>query len=245
MIKIFYYFLLIISFIVVSGCNKSSNNPTTPASTTSDPVSAFSFSGSNLTPSTITFQNTSLNADSYAWDFGDGTSSSQENPSKVYSTVGTYTVILKATESSSGKSNQISHDIKIVPGSVYLQKVTVALFPYTDSNGNPWELLRNPYLYYSVIDSVRTNKYTAPSYFDVAPSGLPVTWTVSPELQFLSWNKTYFIDLWDYQLVGNNKEIGNTLGFRINDQVNANYPTTVTLLNTSGSMKVILTLDWK
>jgi PKD repeat protein len=44
----------------------------------------------------IAFTNLSLNADSWHWDFGDGTTSSNENPSHVYNTSGLYTVSLTA-----------------------------------------------------------------------------------------------------------------------------------------------------
>ncbi len=43
----------------------------------------------------VTFLNTSENADSYMWDFGDGTTSTEINPIKIYGT-GTYTVKLTA-----------------------------------------------------------------------------------------------------------------------------------------------------
>ena len=46
---------------------------------------------------TVTFTNNSINADSYEWDFGDGETSTEENPVHVYSTSGEYTVTLTAT----------------------------------------------------------------------------------------------------------------------------------------------------
>ncbi|TCK67509.1 PKD domain-containing protein [Winogradskyella wandonensis] len=43
----------------------------------------------------VSFINTSTNANTYSWDFGDGTTSTEVNPIKVY-TSGTYTVVLEA-----------------------------------------------------------------------------------------------------------------------------------------------------
>ncbi|MFT6147647.1 MAG: peptidyl-prolyl cis-trans isomerase B (cyclophilin B) [Saprospiraceae bacterium] len=45
-------------------------------------------------PADITFQNTSENADTYFWDFGDGTSSIETSPTHKYNFSGTYNVTL-------------------------------------------------------------------------------------------------------------------------------------------------------
>lgn len=47
---------------------------------------------------TIYFDNQSINATSYHWDFGDGTTSTLENPNHDYSDAGTYTVRLTAID---------------------------------------------------------------------------------------------------------------------------------------------------
>lgn len=57
------------------------------------PVAAFSFISSNLTTD---FTNNSSDAASYNWDFGDGGTSSQANPTHSYASNGTYTVRLIA-----------------------------------------------------------------------------------------------------------------------------------------------------
>ncbi|MCK6695557.1 MAG: PKD domain-containing protein, partial [Thermoanaerobaculia bacterium] len=45
----------------------------------------------------IDFTNTSKNADSYSWDFGDGATSTETNPSHTYAAAGIYKVKLTAT----------------------------------------------------------------------------------------------------------------------------------------------------
>lgn len=44
---------------------------------------------------TITFTNNSENTRSYFWDFGDGTTSTEESPSKAYSSPGYYGVVMQ------------------------------------------------------------------------------------------------------------------------------------------------------
>ena len=65
------------------------------------PTASFSASVSNMTAS---FSNTSQNASSNLWDFGDGTTSSSTNPSHTYSSAGTYTVVLEVSNADGSDS---------------------------------------------------------------------------------------------------------------------------------------------
>lgn len=55
-----------------------------------------------ITPATVTFKNKSNNATSFLWDFGDGITSTLENPTHVYNNFGTYNVKLIANGGSCG-----------------------------------------------------------------------------------------------------------------------------------------------
>lgn len=70
----------VLSVAFLSNCNKAE-----------EPVAGFTFSAEELT---VTFTSTSTDADTYAWDFGDGTASTEQNPSHTYSAAGTYSVEL-------------------------------------------------------------------------------------------------------------------------------------------------------
>jgi PKD repeat protein len=78
--------LVVLFALIASGCED-------PA-----PIAAFSASLYNaMVDEMITFTNTSENATSYSWDFGDGNSSTQVNPTHSYANSGMYNVQLTAT----------------------------------------------------------------------------------------------------------------------------------------------------
>ncbi|MBK9016731.1 MAG: PKD domain-containing protein [Saprospiraceae bacterium] len=58
------------------------------------PTAGFS---SNVVGNVANFTNSASGATSYAWDFGDGNTSPQPNPTNVYTEVGTYSVLLTVT----------------------------------------------------------------------------------------------------------------------------------------------------
>lgn len=69
----------------------------TLASCAVKPVASFTLPTQKVVaPSEVAFTNTSVKADSYAWDFGDGGTSTEANPTHRYAHSGNYTVTLKA-----------------------------------------------------------------------------------------------------------------------------------------------------
>ncbi len=76
------------------------------------PRANFSYTASGLI---VDFNNSSTDATSYSWDFGDGTTSTVENPSKTYGRSGRYNVTLTAT--GSGGSDQSNSSVDISSGS--------------------------------------------------------------------------------------------------------------------------------
>lgn len=87
------------------------------------PDASFDFSGPNISPATISFNNTSSGGVTYNWDFGDGSGSADLNPSNVYEGEGNYTVILTVTDAN-GCSDQAEKNIQISdPFNFYLPNV--------------------------------------------------------------------------------------------------------------------------
>lgn len=97
-----------------------------------EPLAAFTFTpDTGRSPITVTFTNTSVNADTYAWDFGGGApASTEKNPVVNFATGGTFVVTLTAT--GAGGSTKVTKSITLLPAIVGKYKATAYT---TTSNG--------------------------------------------------------------------------------------------------------------
>lgn len=95
--------LLITVLVLVSHCKKDPPPP----------IADFSFTGDNTpAPCEINFINSSTNADSYLWVFGDGLTSTEKNPKHTYNAEGTFSV--KLTADGEGGDNSVSKSLIIL-----------------------------------------------------------------------------------------------------------------------------------
>ncbi|HRI62257.1 MAG TPA: PKD domain-containing protein, partial [Saprospiraceae bacterium] len=86
----------------LEGFSPDDPQPPTP------PVASFNNSANDLT---VAFTNKSLDAVTYAWDFGDGNTSTEEHPIHTYTAAGIYTVKLIATNTAG--SHAVLHVIDV------------------------------------------------------------------------------------------------------------------------------------
>jgi len=106
-------FYIAICFLFI-GCDDDSF-PVPPASVVAD--FTFTVDNDQFAPATATFSNQSIvpddvNAVSYAWNFGDGTFSSEVNPSHTYTAPGRYTVTLAITSDRNFSQFESSVNVK-------------------------------------------------------------------------------------------------------------------------------------
>ncbi|OFX80546.1 MAG: hypothetical protein A2X12_08430 [Bacteroidetes bacterium GWE2_29_8] len=98
-------------FTAINSCKKDKDEEPEPTITNPNADFTYSIDKANA-PLTVIFNNTSTNANSYEWDFGDGKSSTDKNPTNTYSNEGKYTIKLTAKGNSS--DNYLSKEIELV-----------------------------------------------------------------------------------------------------------------------------------
>ncbi len=107
--------------LIITNSDQCSNYIQKPVKVNASPVSAFTAPDTTCLGLPITFTNTSSgntgNIGSYAWDFGDGNSSSAQNPVHTYLSSGNYTVQLVVTNSN-GCESQSQKTLFINPGPI-------------------------------------------------------------------------------------------------------------------------------
>jgi PKD repeat protein len=108
----------LLCFAVVVGLLSGCVQETTPNEI---PVASFTYTPmEDIYPETmLTFTDTSTDADgtiaSWAWSFGDGITSTEQNPTHAYTEVGTYTVTLVVTDNDGNESVAYTADITVSP----------------------------------------------------------------------------------------------------------------------------------
>ncbi|HEY8934987.1 MAG TPA: S8 family serine peptidase, partial [Cyclobacteriaceae bacterium] len=95
------------------GCESTSETFSTLVNV--NPVASFTLSGNAETGSAIVFSNASSGAASWLWNFGDGQTSTDENPSHTFSDNGSFTVLLTAT-SDLGCQATATKDLSVITG---------------------------------------------------------------------------------------------------------------------------------
>lgn len=245
-------YILILCFIIsgcIPGTDPEQDGSTPPDQPSAKPVAAFTFTSPATDPSTVQFQNTSTGANSFAWDFGDGTRSRDASPRKSYPGHGMYTVTLIATDTLTRRSDTTSSRVSVAAGSVVIEQIAVDQIPFTDARGNAWDRRKGPDLYPVFLENGNVEaSFRTHHVKDLKSQSLPVSWAFSPVLKLTDWNKTLSVSCWDYDGEDDNQDdyMGITNGLSINDIIDGRgYVTSVALQNSSGTIRVRLILGWR
>src|SRR5207302_6433916 len=110
--------------------------------TNQPPVAAFTSSCSALT---CAFTSTSSDPDgtisAYSWDFGDGSTSTAQNPSHTYAAAATYTVRLTVTDNG-GATNSVAHAVTVTqanqpPVAAFTSSCSALTCAFTSTSSDP------------------------------------------------------------------------------------------------------------
>lgn len=136
-------FIILISFGVLYSCENNILPETGSIPDLTPPKAMFSATESAGSYLTFDFSNQSVSATTYAWNFGDGKSSTDKDPSNTYAGEGTFTVTLIASDKL-GITSNYSSVVKVVKPIVIAATVPVILNPSFDEAGTdskytiPW-----------------------------------------------------------------------------------------------------------
>ncbi len=174
--------LLIITGLLVS-CQKDSSAPSQTQTTTPivpSPSANYTYTNAGVAPDTVVFTNSSTNATSYNWDFGDNGTSNEVSPTHVFSNGGTYTVKLVAT--GNGGTNSITKTVSVrTPTGFKILSVKITAIPLNKSNGTSWDVSPNtgPDVTFAIEKVPLNVQYDHPFYIqDVASNSLPLNFVL-------------------------------------------------------------------
>ena len=182
---------------------------------------------------TIKCYNSSTNAKSYVWDFGDGETSTDEEPTHTYKKPGAYRITLLAKR---GKQKDESYyDLVInVPNACYVTGITYNKVQYD-----------NKYYYCQLYDGSLFGSVFKTSYTMLSNSICPKQINFSPKVDIDYKNHdTYTL----YAYWANNSSGSGetqTMKQKFTKSKLQSYPSTITLTNDPGNTQIVLQLEWK
>lgn len=240
--KAFCFVAIVFATIIFVSCSKKDTISSPP------PAANFSYSGAGLAPANVSFTNTSSNATSYSWDFGDNATSYQPNPSHTYTQGGVYTVKLTAT--GNGGSHTTSKTVNISnPSSVKITAIKVVQMPFTSANGGGWDNNSGPDVTYSLTDVNDNLVIESSTYFaNVVAGNLPLSFPLDPLFQITNFATTYKVRLWDYDGDDFPANLDDFIGgytFNLTEAARSGYPSTYTLYLSGNPVKIELSLQWQ
>jgi PKD repeat protein len=179
MVKIYKLIWVLALAALVLGCNKEDPLPLPNVNFTTDPEII-------EVGRPVLFQNLTINASSYMWNFGDGQTSTEISPSITYDESGSYTVTLIAF-TDDNQSDSLSQDIDV--GERVMTDLIINSISFVNGEGQDWDdptgmpdSTKYPdfVLFLGPEDDPDRLISTFPPLEDLAPFELPIGFSLNP-----------------------------------------------------------------
>lgn len=235
--KILNFLLLSVLFFV--GCVTINEGPKVK------PVPNFSINNDNCHAAcTISFQNTTIGEKvQYQWDFGDGGTSTEENPAHEYAQMGTYQV--KLTAQNTGGAESVVKPVTIaaptLPNKCSIKSVSIT--QQSVFNIGTWDLTDYPDIYIRTLDDLGNTYTRTQTYSNESGTNLPLLINnFFTDLNFPDNSQTYMLRLYDDD--GATSEIMKEFSFKPADYlpIAGQYTTQFTL--TDADITMVVVLEW-
>jgi len=141
----------------------------------------------NYAPSAVQFSDNSEHAVSYYWNFGDGGSSSEENPKHIYTKGGNYNVTLRVNNATGESTITKTVVINNAPTKLKITSLVLTAYPLTTTSGGGWDLGDGPDMYPDIINNTGTTTFISLVKDNVTNAKLPLTYNIN----FIFTNLTF------------------------------------------------------
>ena len=210
------------------------------------PIADFDYTEfGNYAPSKVFFNDYSMDGESVVWNFGDGETSYDQEPTHIYKNGGSYTVSLRVTNKQGESTITKTVVIKNTPTKLKITSLVLTAYPLTISTGGGWDSGDGPDIFPKIKNDINTYTYSTLKKENVITSQLPITYNVN----FIFTNLTFKnqIDFYDYDdmLFDSTDDWMGGYYFTASNQIptdGSKYPTMATF--TSGSVKFTANFEW-
>ena len=122
----------------------------------------------------VTFTNTTVEGETYLWDFGDGQTSTEENPVHTYASQGMYNVVLTATNTNGSSS----------ASTVVFLGIDLSTFTDAMLQGGAWKVRAEDKTVFVGSGMGKSDWWSVPKDFFITGSGTD-DWTCMPDDEFI------------------------------------------------------------
>lgn len=233
-------FSILIVFLLLASCGGGYNPPVNPNGGNGGneddgrveagfATAGFSYETSH--PFYVTFNNTSKNANSYKWDFGDGRTSFEKNPVHKYSGKGVYKVTL--TVGGKGHDTMTKNITITEPTSCYVTSVKFNKIP----KNNEYYNIRftDDYLFFETL-------YWYTDWVLLSSANIPYTYNLKTKRKIDFSNSKYVMRLCrNSKTSGNGTEIASWS--MLTKNIQSKFSEEIT--GTTNDTEIKLVLEWK